>query len=177
MIKTAIAASALLLVGLPAAAMAQDTPRYYGSIGYSAVETDQADLGAVTARLGYKFLPWIGVEGEAGIGVKSEGYDVSIGGSSGDIELKHDAAAYAVGFLPFGENFEVFARVGYGTTAVEATSGGVTVRGDGDSFNYGVGGTAFFRNDGVRVDWTRRDFTDDNAGEADVWSVSYVRRF
>lgn len=177
MIKTAIAASALLIAALPTAAFAQDETHFYGSLGYSAVETDQADLGALTARLGYKFLPYVGVEGEASVGVKSEGYDVSIGGSSGDIELKHDVAAYAVAFLPLGENFEVFARAGYGTTAIEATSGGVSVRGDGESFNYGAGATAFFRNDGLRVDWTRRDFTDDNAGEADVWSVSYVRRF
>lgn len=177
MIKTALAASALALFILPAAAQAQAETRLYGSFGYSAVDSGQADLGAVTARFGYKFLPYVGVEGEVGLGVKDERYDVSIGGSSGKIELKHDAAAYAVAFLPVGENFEVFARAGYGTTAIEASAGGVTARGDGDSFNYGVGATAFFRNDGLRVDWTRRDFTDDNGGDADVWSVSYVRRF
>ena len=176
MFKTAIAASALFLAALPTVASAQDEPRLYGSLGYSAIDTGQAELGAVTARVGYKFLPYLGVEGEAGIGVKDDGYDVSIGGSSGAIELKQDFAAYAVGFLPLGENFEVFARAGYGSTAIEATSAGVTARADGESFNYGLGANAFFRNDGVRVDWTRRDFTDD-AGEADVWSVSYVRRF
>jgi hypothetical protein len=41
----------------------------------------------------------------------------------------------------------------------------------------GLPAAAFFRNDSLRVDWTRRDFTGDNAGEADVWSASYVRRF
>lgn len=176
MSKTAIAASAFLLISLPGVALAQDETRFYGGLGYSAVDTGQAELGAVTGRLGYKILPWIAVEGEAGFGVQDEEYDVSIGGSSGSIELKHDAAAYAVALLPVGENFEVFARVGYGTTAIEATSAGVSVEGDGESFNYGLGATAFFRNDGLRVDWTRRDFTDD-AGEADVWSVSYIRRF
>ncbi|RZJ42337.1 MAG: porin family protein [Brevundimonas sp.] len=176
MFKAAIAASVLLLAAMPAVASAQDAPRLYGSLGYSAVDTGQAHLGSVTARVGYKFLPHLGVEGEAGIGVKDEGYDVSIGGSSGAIKLKQDFAAYAVAFLPLGENFEVFARAGYGSTAIEATSEGVTVQADGESFNYGLGAAAFFRNDGVRVDWTRRDFTDD-AGEADVWSVSYVRRF
>ncbi|QDH74027.1 porin family protein [Brevundimonas sp. M20] len=177
MFKTAIAASALVLTALPVAAHAQDESRFYGSVGYSAVSTDQADLGAVTGRFGYKILPWVGAEAEASFGVKDEGYDVSIGGGSGAIELKHDAAAYAVAFLPLGENFELFARAGYGTSAIEATSSGVTVQSDGESFNYGVGATAFFRNDGLRVDWTRRDFTDEGAGEADVWSVSYVRRF
>ena len=30
---------------------------------------------------------------------------------------------------------------------------------------------------GVRADWTRRDFTDDNGGELDTYGLSYVRRF
>lgn len=177
MIKTAIAASALIVVTLPGVALAQDDYRFYGSFGYSAVNTDEVDLGAVTARLGYKLAPWIGVEAEGSIGVKDEGFDVSIGGSSGAFELKHDAAAYAVAYLPLGENFELFARAGYGTTAIESDVYGVSVRGQGESLNYGVGASVFIRNDGLRADWTRRDFTDDNAGEADVWSVSYVRRF
>ena len=48
---------------------------------------------------------------------------------------------------------------------------------DGESWNYGVGANYYFDGqNGLRGDWTRRDFEDD-AGEADVYSVSYVRRF
>ena len=176
MIKTLIAASAVLTLAVPAAAAAQDAPsRIYGSLGYSQVDTDQAELGAVTARLGYKFLPYVGVEGEASIGVEDESFDVSIDGP-GVIELKHDVAAYAVAYLPIGAHFEVFARAGYGSTSIESSVPAVSVRGDGESLNYGAGVSAFYGKNGLRADWTRRDFTDD-AGEADVISLSYVRRF
>lgn len=176
MIKTLIAASAVALVALPAAALAQDAPRAYGTLGYSQFENDQLTLGAVTGRAGYKFLPYVGVEAEASVGVDDESFDVSIGGSSGTIELKHDVAAYAVAFLPIGKHVELFARAGYGSTSIEASTPSVTVTGDGESFNYGAGASVFYGANGVRADWTRKDFTD-NGGEADTWSVSYIRRF
>lgn len=169
------AAAAAALVVLPVAAAAQDAPRAYATLGYTGLDTDLAELGAVTARLGYKFHPNFGLEGEAGIGVEDEDIEVSINGS-GVIELKHDVAAYAVAFLPLGERFEAFARIGYGTSKIEASVSGVTVRDEGESFNYGVGASAFLTtHDGLRADWTRRDFQD--GGEADTWSVSYIRRF
>ena len=92
------------------------------------------------------------------------------------IELKHDVAAYAVGFLPLGEHVELFARAGYGTSKIESSVSSVIVRGDGESFNYGVGASVFYGANGLRADWTRKDFTKGDA-EADIWSVSYVRRF
>ena len=53
----------------------------------------------------------------------------------------------------------------------------MTASGDGESVNYGVGANYFIdgRN-GIRADWTRRDFRDDG-GEADTYGLSYVRRF
>lgn len=115
------------------------------------------------------------MEGEAGIGVEDDDIEVSINGS-GVIELKHDVAAYAIAFLPLGDRFEAFARIGYGTSKIEASVAGVTVRDEGESFNYGVGASAFLTaHDGLRADWTRRNFQD--GGEADTWSLSYIRRF
>lgn len=169
------AASALGLVALPAAALAQDESRGYATLGYTQIDTEQAVLGAVTGRAGWKVLPYVGVEGEVSIGVEDDTFDVSIGGS-GSIELKHDFAAYAVAFLPLGEHIELFARVGYGSSSVESSVPSVTVTGDGESFNYGLGANAFYGANGVRADWTRKDYQD-NGGEADTWSVSYVRRF
>lgn len=176
MIKIRLAAAAVAaLATLPAVSFAQEAPRAYGTIGYTRLDTDQAELGAVTARLGYKFLPHFGLEAEAGIGVEDEAFEVSINGP-GVIELKHDIAAYAVAFLPLGDRFEAFARIGYGTSKIEASVAGVTVRDEGGSFNYGVGTNAFIdRYNGIRADWTRRDFQD--GGEADTWSLSYIRRF
>lgn len=151
-------------------------PEYYGSIGYSHLDARDADvdLGAVTGRLGAKFNPYFGVEGEASFGVRDD--SVTIAGATADIEHEYDAAAYAVGFLPINPNLELFARVGYGTTKVEASAAGITVAEDGESWNYGVGANYYFDGqNGVRGDWTRRDFSD--GGDADVWSLSYVRRF
>ena len=173
--KIIIAASALALATLPVAAMAQDDSRGYATLGYGQFETDQATLGVVTGRLGWKFLPYAGVEVEASAGVDDETFEVSIGGP-GSIELKHDVAAYAVAFLPIGEHIELFARAGYGSTSVESSVSAVTVQGDGESFNYGAGASVFYGANGVRADWTRKDFSD-NGGEADVWSLSYIRRF
>lgn len=184
MTRTIAAAAAVAIIGLPAAAQAQTyttqshaaDSRVYGSVGYSQFETDQATLGAVTARVGFKPLRYAGVEIEASAGVDDEAYEVSLDFAPGVIELKHDVAAYAVAFLPLGEHFELFARAGYGTTKVEASTPNVTVQGDGESFNYGAGANVFYGANGLRADWTRRDFTDEG-GEADVWSLSYVRRF
>lgn len=178
MTKTLLAASAAALFVLPAMASAQTESRAYATLGYGRIETREATLGAVTGRFGYKFLPYAGVEAEAGIGVEDESFDVSIGGTGGVYELKHDVAAYAVAFLPLGDRFEAFARVGYGTTEIEATAAGVTPRGTGESVNYGAGASVFLDGyNGLRADWTRRDFQDADAGEADTWTVSYIRRF
>lgn len=176
MIKSLLSASVLVLAGLPAAALAQDAPRGYATLGYTHLETDQATLGAVTGRAGWKLLPYAGVEAEASVGVEDETFDVSIGGTGGTIELKHDVAAYAVAFLPLGEHLELFARAGYGSTSIESSVPAVSVLGDGESLNYGFGASVFYGADGLRADWTRKDFTDDG-GETDTWSVSYVRRF
>lgn len=175
MTKTTLTALVAACALMPAAAHAQQGSRAYATLGYTAVETDQAELGAVTGRFGYKVLPWVGAEVEAGVGVEDDSFDVSINGS-GTIELRHDVAAYAVAFLPLGDHFEAHARIGYGTTEIESSVAAVTVRDEGESFNYGVGASAFLDGwNGVRADWTRRDFQD--GGEADTWSVSYIRRF
>ena len=176
MSKIAVSAAVLLLAALPANALAQDNTRAYATLGYSQMDTDQASLGMVTARAGYNLQSGFGIEAEASVGVDDDAFDVSIGGP-GVIKHKHDFSAYFVGLLPVGERVELFARVGFGVTSVESSAPGVIARGDGESFNYGLG-SHFFIDDrnGLRADWTRRDFTGD-AGEADVWSLSYIRRF
>ncbi|WP_296820749.1 porin family protein [Brevundimonas sp.] len=166
------AAAAVAFTAAPAAA--QIDPSWYGSVGVanvSAEDTD-VDLNAVTGRLGARLNPYFGVEGEASFGLGDESVAPGV-----DAELSHDASAYAVGYYPISNNFEVFGRVGYGTTEIEVSGAGSSVSENEDSLNYGVGAQYFFDGaNGVRGDWTRRDFRDD-AGEADVWSISYVRRF
>ena len=47
----------------------------------------------------------------------------------------------------------------------------------GDSWNYGAGANYYLDGvNGVRADWTRRDF-DGDSNELDSYTLSYVRRF
>jgi len=163
----AAAAAATLLVSAPALAQDTSNPEFYGSLGYSFYDTDigGADVGAVNARLGARFHRYFGIEGEAAFGVD----DDEVAGV--DVGLNHSLAIYGVGFLPVSDRVDLLARAGWGNTDVEI--GGVDV--DDDSFNYGAG--AQFNIDehnSIRGDWTRFDGDD---AEADVWSLSYVRRF
>ena len=169
-----LATAALTLIAAPA--MAQDHGPVTGSIGYTQLDGDDGDLGAITGRLGYDFTRNLGIEGEASFGVKDQ--DVTFGGVDTTLEHQYDAAVYGVARLPVTENLELFGRVGYGTTEVKASTAGFAATEDGESVNYGVGANYFIdgRN-GIRADWTRRDFQEDNGGELDTYGLSFVRRF
>lgn len=164
------------MFAMPAAAQSLQDPTYSGSIGYTQIDGDDVDLGAITARFDARLHPNFGLEGEASVGVRDD--DFNFAGVNGSIEHDYDAAAYAVGYLPLSPNLELFGRVGYGTTQIKADAAGFEVSEDGESVNYGVGANYFFDGvNGIRGDITRRDFTDDNGGEVDTYAVSYVRRF
>lgn len=167
----AVAAAALTFVAAPAFAQTFSPTTFYGNLGYSHVDGDGVDLGAISARLGARLGQYVGVEAEGGLGVN----DDTVGGAK--VDLKHSVAGYVVGFAPLTPKIDLIGRVGYGTTRLGAEAGGVTVKDNQDSWNYGVGGQYFFdAANGLRAEWTRFDFTND-AGKADVWSVHYVRKF
>ncbi|ADL02073.1 porin family protein [Brevundimonas subvibrioides] len=171
-----LATAALTLFAVPAAAQSIQTPAWSGSVGYTHLDGDNADLGAITGRLDARLHPNFGLEGEASIGVRDD--DITVAGVTGSIEQDYDAAGYAVGYLPINPNLELFGRIGYGTTRIKADIAGFEASEDGESVNYGVGANYFFDGvNGIRGDITRRDFTDDNGGKIDTYGVSYVRRF
>lgn len=170
-----LSAVALSAFAVPAMAQTVSNPQVYGSVGYSYLDADAGNLGAITGRVGAKLTPYLGVEGETSIGVTSDRYNV--GDVSTKFEHRWDAAAYAVATLPVQPNVDLFARAGYGVTEIKAKALGLSSSDHLDSFNYGAG--AEYRLDaqnGIRADWTRRDFRDDG-GKADVYAVSFVRRF
>jgi len=170
-----LATAALTLIAAPAMAQDPASP-VTGSLGYTHLDADDGELGAITGRLGYDFTRNFGIEGEASIGVKDE--DVTIAGVDGSLEHEYDAAVYGVAKVPVSENLELFGRVGYGTTSIKADVAGFSATEDGESLNYGAGANWFFDGqNGVRADWTRRDFTDDAGGEIDTYGLSFVRRF
>lgn len=170
-----VALATLSVVAIPALSHAQISPEYYGSAGFGTTRSDGADLGAIQGRLGAKLTPHFGVEGEVGVGVSDD--TTSVAGAPVTVELKHQAAAYAVGFLPVTPQIDLLARAGYGTTKLKASAGGVSASESQDSWNYGVG--AQYRLDdknGLRADWTKSEYTNSKA-DADTLAVSYVRKF
>ena len=170
-----LATAALSLMAVPAMAQTVSNPQWYGTGGYTHLDAEGGDLGAITGRVGARLAPNFAVEGEGSFGVRDQ--DISVAGVNGKIEHQYDAAVYGVGVLPVSPNFELFGRLGYGTTKIKATAAGASASADGESFNYGLGAQYFLdTQNGLRADWTRRDFRDDG-GEADTYGVSYVRRF
>ncbi len=175
-LAAASAAAALCAVSGAAQAQVAAPVGVYGTLGYANAHTDGVDLGAIQGRLGYRIMPYAGVEGEAAFGVKKD--DVSAGGVTGRAKLEHEVAIYGVGFLPLSDKADLLARVGYGNTKVKVSALGSSAEADGDSWNFGVGGQYHFDGkNGVRLDYTRQEFTKDDAGHADVYSIAYTRRF
>lgn len=137
------AVAAASMMALPAVAHAE----WYAGAGYTQFETDDAEVGAATGRLGYRFNPNFAVEGEGSIGVDDDD----------GAELDGAYGAYAVGVLPIGTSgFEVLGRAGYQEIEIDGT--GV----DEGGFSYGAGvgwrlGSGF----GLRADYTRTEADDD----------------
>ncbi|MGV3577744.1 porin family protein [Brevundimonas sp.] len=170
-----LATAALSLMAVPAMAQTVSNPQWYGTGGYTHLDAEGSDLGAITGRVGARLSPNFAVEGEGSVGVRDD--DFTVAGTNVKVEHQYDAAVYGVGVLPVSPNFELFGRLGYGTTKIKASGAGVSAEADGESFNYGLGANYFLdAQNGIRADWTRRDFRDDG-GEADTYGVSYVRRF
>lgn len=172
-----VALATLSVAAVPALSHAQTTgPEIYGTLGYAGSRADGADTGAVQGRLGAKLTPHFGVEGELSGGVKDD--DVDTNGVRSNIEQTHSAAIYGVGFLPVTPNIDLLARVGYGNTQFKQNLAGVESKFDADSVNYGVGAQYKFDDkNGIRVDYTRQQFRDNDAADANVVSVGYARKF
>ena len=150
---------------------------------------EDASITMLTGRLGYRLNDFFAVEGEVGFGLGGDDFDraipVQVLGTTATVDtnvtldVKNYYIAFARGILPVSEQFDVFARVGYGQATAEAdvvgSLAGFTASGsaedDADGFAYGVGAQFNFTdNDGIRADYTRLD-------ETDIISLGYSRRF
>ena len=95
-----------------------------------------------------------------------------------NLEQTHSAAVYGVGFLPLTPNLDLLARLGYGTTQFKTRLAGAESSFDADSVNYGIGAQyRFDDHNGVRVDYTRQQFRDNDAADANVLSIGFARKF
>jgi len=179
----------LAVIGLSAAtftapAFAQELPNLgpvqtYGTLGYSNVNGNGVDLGAVQGRLGARFGRYFGVEGEVSGGI-DEDHTFGATGVPLKVGLNNQEAIYGVGYLPLSPSLDLFARGGFGGAdgKVGDYASAPAYRYGGESWNYGAGAQYFYKGgpNGIRVDYTRYDY-EQTQPDADVWSVALVRKF
>jgi opacity protein-like surface antigen len=170
-LKTVLAATAL--TAMAATAQAQDSNAYI-NVGIDAVEFDSYNI---SAKIGYNFTQNFAVEGQGAFGViDDEIEDVDVG-------IDNSFAAFAKASLPLEGGSELFVRGGYHFTQIGGESGGVGASVDTDGFALGGGGQYMFTDrDGVRLEYTYYDLNvdedlTDESGSANVYSLSYVRKF
>lgn len=168
-----IAAVAVSAVALPAAAQTGSKPEITVSGGYTRFADGSQDWDghSATVRAAARFHRYFGVEAEGSLGIGSS----DIGGV--DIKMNHTVAAFAVAYLPLSENFDLTARLGYGSTEFEVEFGGLTGTESFSGPAFGIGGQYFFdASNGLRMDVTRHEY-DELDGGFDAVSFAYVRRF
>jgi len=195
-----IAAVAATSLGAAAPALAQTTttdptlthPQGYLNLGYTYLNPYGHDLGELFGRGGVKFSRYWGVEAEVGGGVLGNHFAYAPGiNNRANLSEGVQSAIYGVGYLPLpilgGDKLELLARAGYGETPLRVRSDfgpssanidrSVTVA----NWNYGAGMQyALNGKDGLRFDYTRRDFQDkgpDNPKDIDTYSVAFVHKF
>ena len=171
--------AALAAAGAPALAQSAEGGRTvtgYGTLGYSHTDRGVSDLGGVAGRLGLRFGPYVGVEGEAIKGVTDD--DRIRGGVATETKLERSMAAYAVGYVPVSPRLDLIGRVGLGNTRTEIEGPGARIAHvRQDTINYGVGAQYFMTaKDGLRADYTRESVRK-GPGRADTYALSYVRKF
>jgi len=187
-------AASVAVVGFALAGQAQAAD-LYGSLGYASVQTqyDDFSFGTIQGRFGARFTPHLGVEGELAVGVSGDSNSVGddVFRLSRKDKLNAQGAIYGIGYLPLSPQADLFARVGYGRTEIRRDfdyrgvfpGGDISIRDTeaDNSWNFGVGAQYFFDEaNGVRIDYTRHEFDDDqfkNNGDSDVWSLAYTRKF
>lgn len=156
--KLVLLASAALLAAPVAMTASAQEANVYINAGYTQFDGNGADLGAITGRVGVGFGQHFALEGEASFGLNDDN----------GVELDNEIGIFGVGKLPINNTVTLFGRVG--VSRIETSPGG-----DDDGLAYGVGAEFnLTEKDGIRADITRHDY---DAGEADAWNISYVRRF
>jgi hypothetical protein len=168
--RTLLAAAAVTM-GIAAAvpAMAETS----GSLGYTSLDTDRAQVSGVTGRLTWT-QAWYGAEAEASFGTGDD--TVRVGGSSVKVKLSHEESVFGRAQWYAQPNFDVFVRAGYTNTRFSNSGLPVRRNGSNQAFSYGLGAEYYFDGaNGLRFDWTQRDYK--AIDTSDSWSISYTRKF
>lgn len=177
----------MMLLGFGSLAQAAE-PGLYGGAGIGnagiEVEGNDPDLGDIDDRdfdgddvgykllAGYRIAPYFGVEASWNdFGTPDDATE--IGNVPIETEFETDGFDIsAMGILPIGESFDLFAKAGYFIWDLEGTSssGGVveSVENDGEDLTYGVGAQWNPGSFGLRLEYQIYDVE----GLDDVWFLS-----
>jgi len=186
-LKIVLASAAI--AGFASTASAQDSGAYV-NVGIDAVEFDAFNI---SGKIGYNINEYFGVEGQAALGVIDD--KVIDDGDEIKAGIDNSFGAFGVLRFPASENFDIFARAGYAFTQVGVSSGPASIGLDFDGFAFGAGGQYMWDGlNGIRLEYTRYDNNfdedsipgldaddiaeiEDESFGADVFSLSYVRKF
>ncbi|RKR03796.1 outer membrane beta-barrel protein [Maricaulis maris] len=178
MLRT-ISVSVLAVLAMVGTASAQDDA-FTLSGGYSQIQLDDFKLDAVTFRAGYDVNAYFGFEGQLDIGLGDDTVATCPAGAAclvadPSVGLDYGVGLFAIGRLPVGERFSLFARGGYVHNEF-STNFSYTGGMDANSFAWGAGAELALTQAGsLRFDYTRTDY--DGFGNGDAYSLAYVHRF
>ncbi len=113
----------------------------YAGASYSMLEletsTNDVNMKAVTARLGYQFMPFLAVEVEGSRGVdKGEYRWPGSFPTSSEVGVQSQVSAFAVGKVPLPIGGTLFGRVGYHALTLAEQTNDLK---DGNGAAYGAG--------------------------------------
>lgn len=174
--KTTIAkvSAALLIVAAATSANAQT----YGEISYSSVNYEEpaadADLGLLGVTFGYEINKNLAIEGTFAAGVQDD--NVQVGAVNVNVDAKHSYGVYLKPKAALGENFEVFAKLGWAKSKLEASGGGLTISDSGSDFAYGIGAQYNF-SPKTYVSGGYTNLYDKDSVSVDGWNISIGYRF
>lgn len=198
----------LLVAGsflISGAAVAENSGWYAGlGVGQASMDISGGDVDALAAAeglttstsiddndtvwkifAGYRLMENFGVEVAYADGGTITSDSTVTAPTAGSFGIDLDVTAWiidAVGFIPLGEGFEVFGKLGAAIWDADASFSGVAggtafsgdVDDDGSDFHFGVGASyALTDNLGVRAEWERINGDD----EMDAWTIGAQYHF
>lgn len=163
-------AIAAALIACAGTAQAEDDGSAYINVGVDTLEFDNYGIGA---KIGYDFADYFGIEVQGSLGIIDD--EVNVGNVKVDVGYDYLVGAFAVGKIPVADNFDLLGRVGYYSAEVTAKTLGASSTDTIDGLALGVGGQYMLdEKNGVRLDYT---YLDSDDGNADAFSLAYVRKF
>lgn len=172
-----LAAAGLLAFGSLAQAQQMRMGSAYGELGVSRFDVTgigSAKPTVLRGIVGAEMHPYVAVEGMLGFGINED--DSSIGGVPVDVEVKHTWGLFAKPKFNFGDRAEVFGRLGFAHTKIEASGVGLNRTTSEGDFAYGVGANFNFSpRTYVGLDWMR--YLDKDNVKADGVTLSVGMKF